>query len=122
MLRITSILLIICLTLTLTACAVEPQPIEEEPPVEMPKPPHIEQPEPPKEPNEPNDIPQEPFEWKIAIVSGNRAGMFEEYESAKEIQRKYGEDRVIHAEWPVNFTQEHEQMIRILEHSCNGIK
>lgn len=51
---------------------------------------------------------------KIAIVTNTVDQNEEEFRSATVMIEKYGEDRIIHRTWPVNFTAEGEQMVTIL--------
>ena len=62
--------------------------------------------------NETSTGPEEPVRafnenWKIAIVTQLPWG--DEYNSAKELITKYGEDRIIHAIWPIS----HEEQLSI---------
>ena len=50
---------------------------------------------------------------KVAIVTNTVSQNEEEYRSAEEMIRKYG-DRVVHVTWPDNFMTEQEQMVTIL--------
>ena len=50
---------------------------------------------------------------KVAIVTNTVSQNEEEYRSAEEMVRKYG-DRVVHVTWPDNFMTEQEQMVTIL--------
>jgi len=54
-------------------------------------------------------------DWKIAIITNTVDQSEEEYRSAEALQARYGEDRIIHRTWPVNFATEGEQMITILQ-------
>ncbi|MCL1975051.1 MAG: DUF3798 domain-containing protein [Firmicutes bacterium] len=59
---------------------------------------------------------EKPFPGKIAIITNDITGCSgEEYFSAREIVRKYGEDKIIHKCWPVKFPEEGEEMIRIVQ-------
>ena len=50
---------------------------------------------------------------RVAIVTNTVSQNEEEYRSAEEMIRKYG-DRVVHVTWPDNFMTEQEQMVTIL--------
>ena len=58
----------------------------------------------------PELLPELPFEGKIAIVTTDS-----DYLSAREVQLKYGEDKVIRRTWPILYSQEGELMIRLLK-------
>jgi len=58
--------------------------------------------------------PELTFDGKIAIVTYDSSGNMEEYSSAEALQKKYGEDKIIHRVWPVNFSAEGEQMVALL--------
>ena len=47
---------------------------------------------------------------KVAIVTNTVSQNEEEYRSAEEMSKKYG-DRIVHVTWPDNFMTEQEQMI-----------
>ena len=51
---------------------------------------------------------------KIAIVTVAASVNEDDFHSVDQLIKKYGEDRVIHAVWPVNFMAEKEQMIKIV--------
>ena len=55
------------------------------------------------------------FPGKIAIVTNTVDQNEEEYRSAEALQLKYGEDKIVHRTWPVNFSTEGEQMITVLQ-------
>ena len=55
------------------------------------------------------------FPGKIAIVTNTVDQNEEEYRSAEALQKKYGEDKIVHRTWPVNFSSEGEQMITVLQ-------
>ena len=57
----------------------------------------------------------EAFPGVIAIVTNDVSQNEEEFRSAEALVAKYGEDKVIHRTWPVNFVQEGEQMITIVQ-------
>ncbi|MBQ9881636.1 MAG: DUF3798 domain-containing protein [Synergistes sp.] len=50
---------------------------------------------------------------KVAIVTNTVSQNEEEYRSAQEMVRKYG-DRIVHVTWPDNFMAEQEQMVSIV--------
>ena len=58
--------------------------------------------------------PAEAFPGKIAVVTNTIDQNEEEYRSAEALIRQYG-DKVIHRTWPVNFSNEGEMMISILQ-------
>jgi len=58
--------------------------------------------------------PTEPFPGIIAIVTNTIDQNEEEFRSAEVLVEKFGEDKVIHRTWPVNFAAEGEMMITIL--------
>jgi len=55
------------------------------------------------------------FEGKIAIVTFDASDNVEEYTSAETLQKKYGEEKIIHRVWPVDFPADSEQMVAILQ-------
>ena len=59
--------------------------------------------------------PLNPATAKIVIITTDVTQNEEEYRSAQEMEKKYGEDRIIHKIWPVKFTEEGEQMIRLVQ-------
>jgi len=61
-----------------------------------------------------SEPPDEPFPGRIAIIT-NALPVNEEFYSAEAIQRKYGEERVIHRVWPAMFAHEGEMMISIMQ-------
>ena len=69
--------------------------------------------EPPKQ-SVPFKGPVRQFEGRIAIITNDNTGNDEEYRPAQMAVSKYGEDKVIHTTWPVNFMQEQEQMVKTL--------
>ena len=50
---------------------------------------------------------------KVAIVTNTVSQNEEEYRSAQEMVKKYG-DRIVHVTWPDNFMAEQEQMVSIV--------
>ena len=64
---------------------------------------------------EPDPAPELTFEGKIAIVTFDMSYSKEEYSSAEALQKKYGEDKIVHRVWPVNFSAEPGQMATILQ-------
>ncbi|MCL2367018.1 MAG: DUF3798 domain-containing protein [Oscillospiraceae bacterium] len=61
------------------------------------------------------EIPDEPDNWKIAIVTNDFMNGEEEFLSVDALVHKWGEDRIIHRAWPRQFAQEGEQMISIMQ-------
>ena len=60
-----------------------------------------------------DEIPQPPFEGKLAIITNS---VFNDvFYSAKAIIEKYGEDKIIHVIWPTKYTEEQKEMVRIVE-------
>jgi len=64
---------------------------------------------------EENDIAQEPFEGRIAIVTGPPEWGWVGHLVADQMIEKYGEDKIIRRYWPVLFAQEEELMAQIIE-------
>jgi hypothetical protein len=106
--RTITILLALSLPLLLAACAAAPTETEPPapPPAEVYAPIEDEPPAPEPEP--------EPFPGKIAIITNDIIGDEEEFRSAQRMVAKYGEDKIIHKIWPVNFPMAGEQMIIIV--------
>ncbi|MDD2481135.1 MAG: DUF3798 domain-containing protein [Lutispora sp.] len=52
-------------------------------------------------------------EGKVAIITNTVSATEEEYRSAEDMVKKYG-DRVVHVTWPENAAKEQEQMITVL--------
>jgi hypothetical protein len=59
--------------------------------------------------------PLDPNISRIAIITNTINQNEEEYRSAEEVVKKYGEDKVVHMTWPESFMQEQGQMIQLLE-------
>jgi len=61
-------------------------------------------------------LPQDtgPFPGKIAIVTNAPGQSLEEYYSGKNLILKYGADKIVHYTWPVNFMNEHLQMVNTM--------
>ena len=51
---------------------------------------------------------------KVAIVTNTLSQNEEEYRSAQEMVKKYGEEKIVHVLWPDNFMAEQEQMVSII--------
>lgn len=51
---------------------------------------------------------------RVAIVTNTVSSTEEEYRSAEEMVKKYGQDKVLHVTWPENAAREQEQMITVL--------
>ena len=108
--KLFTILLLCILSANLTACGGNetPQPTEPEPVIETII---VEQVlEPPVE-AEPEGL----LPGRIAIVTNIFEQNAEEYISARHIQDKFGAEYIIHRTWPVQFAQEGEMMIEILQ-------
>ena len=108
------LILMACLAFSLTSCSkAEP---------ETPTPEVIQTPaltETPAATPTPTPVPTptptpEPFAGKIALVTNDNVAAEDEYRSGQQVVAKYGEDKVVHVVWPLNFMQEWEQMIRIV--------
>ena len=63
----------------------------------------------------PTPTPEQPFEGKIAIITYDVYGNEEDYRSAEAMQRKFGEDKIIHRVRHASRYTEGEQMITILQ-------
>jgi len=61
------------------------------------------------------EIPNKADNWKIAIVTNEITGSEEEFRSAEALVRKWGEGRIVHRVWPMQFAQEGEMMISIMQ-------
>jgi hypothetical protein len=59
------------------------------------------------------EMPKQPCEGKIAIISNSDAGGSQEYYAAELAIEKYGEDKVIHVTWPTLFVGSEEQIAYI---------
>lgn len=51
---------------------------------------------------------------KVAIVTNTLSQNEEEYRSAQEMVKKYGDEKIVHVLWPDNFMSEQEQMVSIV--------
>ena len=125
--KILCIVLAACFLFAIAACAVEtpppPAPADPAPAPADPAPAAPDDPAPaapgdedvtPVEPEETEDFP-----GKIAIVTNTVDQNEEEYRSAEALQAAYGVDKVIHRTWPVNFGEQGEMMISILQEIAN---
>ncbi|MDW7669609.1 MAG: DUF3798 domain-containing protein [Bacillota bacterium] len=93
--KITVLLLVVVMVLSLAACG---QPADE--------------PEEPVEGEEPAEEPaDESGNWKIGIATGTVSQNEEEYRAAQQIQEKYGEEHVIIQTYPDKFMDEQETVI-----------
>lgn len=63
--------------------------------------------------SEPTGGGEEASTGKVAIITSTVSASEEEYRSAEDMAKKYG-DRVVHVTWPENAAKEQEQMITVL--------
>ena len=118
--RLLRLLLTICIIWTLTSCGngSESTPIEVVPSIVPPV--EIEQEEETNLQEEISETSDEPFEGKIAIITLLPEHGWGDFEIARQIVEKYGEDKIVHRTWPVLFMVEPpETMIKIIEELGN---
>jgi len=110
--RILGITLAMVMLFSLAACGVSPvaDPAPATPSPQVQATPQV-------TPNDPKEevTSTEAFPGKIAIITNTVDQNEEEYRSAEALVAKYSEDKVIHRTWPVNFRDEGEQMITIVQ-------
>jgi len=111
--KVLSVILVLCMIFVIAACAAQPAP--------GPAPTPTAATEPPAngngngdETDPPPAVDDEPFPGIIAIVTNTVDQNEEEFRSGEALQRRFGEDRVIHRTWPVYFATEPEMMITLL--------
>ncbi|MDD2494414.1 MAG: DUF3798 domain-containing protein [Tissierellia bacterium] len=96
--RILSILLVLCLVLSIVGCSNESNTTQA------------------NDDNSKKESPVEPSpegKGKVAIITNTLSQNEEEYRSAQSMVEKYG-DRIVHELWPDNFMTEQEQMVTIV--------
>ena len=116
--RLISLLLTICMIWTLTSCGNgnEPTPTEVIPPIVPPV--EMEQ----EEINHQEEIPEvsdEPFEGKIAIITDHPHAILS-YSSALPIIDRYGEEKIIHENGPLNWSDQ-DEIARIVKALSNNL-
>jgi len=121
--KVIGILVALCLLLVLAACAQQETPAADPTPAaaEDPTPPPA-TPEPEPEVDEPEDEDAEDededgdvtFPGIIAVITNTIDQNEEEFRSAEALVARFGEDRVLHRTWPVQFAAEAEMMISIM--------
>jgi len=101
--KILTIILVLCMLFAITACVQN-----------TPPPPSTGGSDPaPTSGSEP--APGETFPGKIAIITNTVDQNEEEYRSAEALVAQYGIGKVVHRTWPVQFAQEGEMMISIIQ-------
>lgn len=110
--KIISIFLVLCLVLSMAACSKPAAPTNEQPPAGEQKPAEGTT-EPAKTEPQSSSIPYD-GKGKVAIVTNTLSQNEEEYRSAQEMVKKYGEEKIVHVLWPDNFMAEQEQMVSIV--------
>lgn len=108
--KIISIFLVLCLVFSMVGCS---KPADVTPPAGDQK---------PADEQKPADQTSEPQssgaaydgKGKVAIVTNTLSQNEEEYRSAQEMVKKYGEEKIVHVLWPDNFMAEQEQMVSIV--------
>lgn len=107
-----SIFLVLCLVLSIVGCNKgTTAPVAETP--AAPATPAAETPAAPETPAA-NDVIPYDGNGKVAIVTNTLSQNEEEYRSAQEMVKKYGEEKIVHVLWPDNFMAEQEQMVSIV--------
>lgn len=107
--RFISILLVLCLVLSIVGCSkpadnTAPAKTEEKPSGDATT---------TTEPAKTDKIPYD-GKGKVAIVTNTLSQNEEEYRSAQELVKKYGDEKIVHVLWPDNFMAEQEQMVSIV--------
>ena len=122
--KILCIVLAACFLFAIAACAVEtppppapadPAPAPAEPAPDEPAPAAPDDTAPADEPGDAGEA----FPGKIAIVTNTVDQNEEEYRSAQAMMAEYGPEKIIHRTWPVNFAEQGEMMISILQEIAN---
>ena len=116
--RLASLILTICMVMTLASCGngSEPTPIELIPPIVSPV--EIEQQEEVTHQEEVPKTSDDPFEGKIAIITDDPHGILS-YSSAFPIIIQYGEEKIIHQRWPLIPTFARDEVTKIVEELRN---
>lgn len=89
--RIISLVLVLCMVLSIVGCSTKPA----------------------ATPDAPAGSADAAKKGKVAIITNTLSQNEEEYRSAEQMKEKYG-DRIVHELWPDNFMAEQEQMVSIV--------
>ena len=107
------VIMLLCLMLAIVACSREEEPAALAQDQATPTPAAAEPGNETEEPEAPATD-EAPFPGIIAVVTNTIDQNEEEFRSAEALVARFGEDRVIHRTWPVQFAAEGEMMISIL--------
>ncbi len=106
--RFFSMFLVICMVFSMAGCSTKT-----DTPAQTPAATGSETPATSEQPATGETLPYD-GKGKVAIVTNTLSQNEEEYRSAQEMVKRYGDEKIVHVLWPDNFMAEQEQMVSIV--------